>query len=185
MKNEDDMEATAYVAANLLYMYGVAEQPDVRHIDHELGPDQTIRGHVARYLLGLKFNVQTISPYDPRQFLADEVKCASSENRLSSSVSPPVTHMEQILGAYEEAPSRAEYFPRDVTFKDITEAIAHNRTVLLPWGQDNAPVLVYGVTAHDVQLWYPYWDQPCLQRCSYRRFKSQWQFQLGVEIFWR
>ncbi|MGH3974159.1 MAG: hypothetical protein ACRDS9_12670 [Pseudonocardiaceae bacterium] len=199
----DDYSCLTCVAANLLYVLGVTDNPDPLWVDHEFGrqPGCGAQRVAARhFLLRQGLSLHVVCAYEPERFLREGVDYLRRYYRQEwdSSWNEYWTrhrlerHRRECLAAQELSTfgvrMRTEH--RQPTLADICGALDCGHLVWISvdnnWGDvDCHAVLVYGQRGNVFDVYSPEISRSGLQQYHRRRLDKVWLRSEGMTTVWR
>ncbi len=191
----DEYSCLTCVAANLLYVFGIADTVDTRWVDREIGREPGCaaqRPRARRFLLQQGLSLHLVCAYEPARFLQGGVDYLRRYYRQEwdSSWDEYWTphrleqHQLECLVAQElGARMRTEH--RAPTLADLDGALDCGRVVWISvdnhWGEvDCHAVLVYGRRGNVFDVYSPETSGSCLRQYRRRRLERVWLRSEGM-----
>ncbi len=199
----DDNSCLTCVAANVLYVFGVTDTPDMRWVDREVGREPGCaaqRPRTRRFLLQQGLSLHVVGAYEPERFLREGVdylrryyrqEWASAWDEYWTPDRLDQHRREclvtQGLSAFG-ARTRTEH--RQPTLADLRDALDRGHVVWISvengWGEVGChAVLVYGQRGNMFDVYSPELSGSCLQQYRRRRLDRLWLRNEGMTAMWR
>lgn len=203
LRQVDEYSCLTCVAANILHILRVADDPDTRWIDREIGRElrrEAQRPMVRRFLLRQGLALNLVCSYEPQRFLRDGIRylrrfyCQEWNSSWEQHWTPHTLqrHQQECLVADElstfGARMRTEY--RQPTLADIHTALDHGQLVMISIDNHGGTVgchavLVYGRRRDVFEVYSPEISRNCRQRYRERQLDQVWLRSEGMTAVWR